>query len=111
MIDFSRLDKDRVNHWTLHSRRKLMQYKITPNSVKRVMRNPDRKEEGIAKGTIASMKRRDSNKFKKELWVMYQSRKNKKIIISTWIYPGVSEEGSSIFIPDDVWDELSKFKK
>lgn len=102
--------KDDHNYtWTVHSKGKLFQYSITPNSVKRVIRFPDRKEEGIAEKTIAVMKRKDTKSTKKELWVMYQTVGSKKRIISSWIYPGESPKGNEIFVPDEVWDEIAKF--
>jgi len=95
--------------WTFHSKGKLFQYGITPNNVKRVIRHPDRKQEGIAEETIAVMKRKDTKSAKKELWVMYQKIGAKKRIISAWIYPGESPKGKEIFVPDDVWVEIEKF--
>ncbi|MEA1925660.1 MAG: hypothetical protein U9M90_00235 [Patescibacteria group bacterium] len=95
--------------WTIHSKYKLVQYSISPNNVKRAIRYPDRKQEGVAENTIAVMKRKDTRSAKKELWVMYQNVGEKKRIISSWIYPGESPKGDEIFIPDDVWDEIKKF--
>lgn len=95
--------------WTVHSKYKLAQYAISPNNVKKAVRYPDRKEEGIAKETIAVMKRKDTKSQQKELWVMYQKAGGKKRIISTWIYPGESPKGKEIFVPDDVWEEIEKF--
>jgi hypothetical protein len=31
----------------------------------------------------------------------------KKKIISTWIYPGKTKPGAEIYVPDEVWLELS----
>ena len=100
---------DRKYFWTFHSRQKMFQYGVGPNTVKRVIRYPDRKEEGIAEKTIAVMKNKKT-KTKQELWVMYQNLGGKKRVISTWIYPGETPKGKEIFVPDDVWLELEKFK-
>lgn len=114
-------------YWTFHSKRKLLQYGIGPGLVKRVIRHPERKEEGIAERTIAVMKTK-GKKNPQEVWVMYQTAQNSKSktksleagggnlnsgkikIISTWIYPGVSPKGKEIFVPDEVWEELEKLK-
>lgn len=95
--------------WTSHSKYKLFQYAISPNSVKRVVKYPDRKEEGIAEKTIAVMRRKDTKSAKKECWVMYQNIGKKKRIISAWIYPGESPKGREIFVPDEVWIEIEKY--
>jgi hypothetical protein len=110
---------------------KLLQYGLSPNLVKTVIRKPDRVENGIAPKTTAVMKRKDSKKTKKEVWVMMQKHKtynmkheikihpvklrqsrtafggfNRVKIISAWIYPGVSPKGKDIYVPEDVWGEL-----
>ena len=107
-MNFKHPKDDHKYSWTVHSKQKLLQYAMGPNVVKRVIRHPDRKEEGIAPKTIAVMKRRDGKSSKKELWVMYQKVATKKRIISAWIYPGETEPGKEIFVPDEVWEELTK---
>jgi len=42
---------------------------------------------------------------------MYQMFKGKKKIISAWIYPGKTEPGAEIYVPDEVWEELQKTNK
>jgi len=104
--------KDDLNYiWTAHSKRKLFQYGLGPGVIKRVVRHPDRKEEGIAEKTVAVMKDKSSKSTKKELWVMYQMFKGKKKIISAWIYPGKTEPGAEIYVPDEVWEEIQKTNK
>ncbi len=107
-----KMPKDDLNYsWTIHSKQKIFQYGIGPNLVKRITRYHDRKEEGIAKKTIAVMKRRGkAESTKREIWVMYQLDGKKKKIISTWVYPGETKPGKKIEIPDDVWQELEKQK-
>jgi len=112
--------------WTTHSVFKMRQYGLSEQKVRSVIRNFDRKEEGIVKNTIAVMqpvspKIVDGKKtWKKELWVMYQERsKNNKLevknnlikssqvkIISTWRYPGISPERDPI--PEEILQELSE---
>ena len=113
--------------WTKHSVEKMLFYNLSENRLKRVLRNPDRKEEGIAPGTLAVMQRTGSKKYPTEIWLMYQTIKSKvkgpaprgrdspnrverqKIkIISAWRYPGTSPFGKEIPIPQDILEELNK---
>jgi len=83
--------------WTNHSERKMGYYRLSKQRVQRVLRNPDRKEYGIAPNTSAFMQKYGSKKHIKELWVMFQIikyQKYKKVkIISAWRYPGISPKG------------------
>jgi len=120
MMDIRAIKNDKSYFWTNHSKYKILQYNLSPTAIKRVIKYPERTEDGIAPDTTAVMKRKDGKKNKSEVWVMYQKNiknqiskiKNKKIsagkirIISAWIYPGVSPKGKEIFIPEDVWDEI-----
>jgi len=54
-------------------------YGISDSLVKRILRFPQRTEEGIALNTIASMKAAGSKRNQYELWVMYQVRKTGKL--------------------------------
>ncbi len=80
-----------------------------------ILRKPGRKEEGIAKGTIAAMQPAGTKKNPKEIWMMYQVVKSriknqrfKKIkIISAWRYPGVTPVGERPILPDDTALKLS----
>lgn len=119
--------------WTEHAKFKLKQYALSEQRIKRVLRSPYRKEEGIVKNTIAMMapvstKRVDGKEtWKQEIWVMIQKeRKNKaKIhpvksafggfasqkfngvkIISVWRYPGVSPKNNPI--PEDILREIGE---
>ncbi len=48
--ELSKIQKIRDNFlWTLHSKIKMTQYGLSSNLIKRVIRFPERKEEGIAK--------------------------------------------------------------
>ncbi|MDZ7611312.1 MAG: hypothetical protein U5L10_00960 [Candidatus Moranbacteria bacterium] len=97
--------------WTRHVVGKIFQYGITPNRVKRIINNPQRREEGIAPSTVAVMQKKSKKEDKGELWVMYQTVGGKKRVISTWVYPGVTPKGKEIFVPDEVWMEIEKYKK
>lgn len=121
-MDLKAIKNDRNYFWTNHSKYKLLQYSLSPGAVKKALRRPERVEEGIAPNTTAVMKRKDTKKTKRELWVMYQKniksqksklKKQKNIIpngkikiISVWIYPGVSPKGREIYVPEDVWKEI-----
>lgn len=94
--------------WTKHSIEKMQFYGLSENRLKRVLRNPNRKEEGIAPETLAVMQRTGSKKHPTEIWIMYQTVKLKVKIISAWRYPGVSPAGKKIPIPEDILEELNK---
>lgn len=96
--------------WTKHSVEKMRFYNLSENRLKRALRNPDRKEEGIALGTLAVMQRTGSKKHPTEIWLMYQNIGKKIRIISAWRYPGMSPKGKEIPIPKDILEELEKIK-
>src|SRR3989344_8681066 len=90
---------------TSHVKNKMLHYRLSEQKIKTILKNPARKEEGIAPKTTAVMKRNDTPKRKEELWVMFQEQrtkehKNKEIkklrIISAWRYPGISPKGKEI---------------
>ncbi len=109
---------DQRYSWTNHIKGKMIQYLISESLIKRIIKSPQRVEEGIAPQTIAAMQRTQSKK-PQEVWVMYklisqnsklktQNYNSKLKIISTWRYPGISPVGKKIYIPEDVWQELEK---
>lgn len=107
-MDIRNLKNDRGYFWTNHARYKLLEYGLSPTAVKNVVRRPERIEKGIAPNTTAVMRRKDSKKTKREIWVMHQKFGTKIKIISAWIYLGVSPEGREIFVPEDVWEEINQ---
>lgn len=126
-------DNDKYK-WTNHVKDKMIYYRISESLVKRIVRFPKRKEEGIAPGTTAVMQSAGGRKSKHEIWVMYQEiglrpisglksedksqrpekslsldfsfSTAKKRIISAWRYPGISPVGKPIPIPDEILQEL-----
>jgi hypothetical protein len=100
--------------WTTHSKFKMRQYKLSEKRVLRILRKPDRIEEGIAPNTIANMQITGTKKHPTEVWMMYQIKKSKiknqksKIIkiISVWRYPGRTPENQRPIIPKDTIEEL-----
>jgi len=114
-MQFKKPQNSEKIHWTKHSIEKMRFYNLSENRLKRVLRNPDRKEEGIAPRTLAVMQRSGTKKNPTEIWMMYQkikskikSQKSKRIkIISAWRYPGISPKGKEIPIPSDILEELN----
>jgi hypothetical protein len=113
---------------TRHAEFKMRQYGLSEQKVRGVIRNPRRREEGVAKDTVAVMQpvspKRDAKgaeTWKQEIWVMFQQRiKNQKSkikiddfapqrqikIISAWRYPGVSPKRNPI--PEEILREIEE---
>ncbi len=119
--------------WTKHSLAKMRFYGLSQQRVKRVIRSPQRIEEGIVKNTIAVMQppsfRNVNGKktWSQEIWAMYQIKSrnpkseirnaNEKLknllsddkqikIISAWRYPGVSPKNNPI--PEEILNEIQE---
>ena len=109
--------------WTNHSIDKMRQYGLSEQRVRSVLHTPKRKEDGVAPNTSAVMQSTGTKKHPSEVWVMYQEINsksqirdpnlpigmaipNKKRIISTWRYPGISPIRMVPEIPPEVWDIL-----
>ncbi|KKU89349.1 MAG: hypothetical protein UY20_C0013G0003 [Candidatus Yanofskybacteria bacterium GW2011_GWA1_48_10] len=126
---------DAKYHWTNHVVRKMMYYGLSPDRVKRIIRNPGRVEKGIAEDTIAVMQSAGTKSRPAEVWAMYALSKKarilserseskddrslgklgtpttaKKIIITAWRYPGISKVREEIPIPEDILEELKNIK-
>ena len=80
-------------------------YRLSEQRVKRVIRNPLRVEEGIADDTIAAMQS-FGNKKDKEIWVMVADTKEKRKIISAWIYPARTKAGEPL--PEEIIREFKE---
>jgi len=102
--------------WTWHVIEKMKYYRISSSLVKRIIRHPERTEEGIALNTIASMKVSGA-KRRQEVWVMYQLADSKKKetgsryekdgkikIITAWRYPGESPKRNPV--PIEILQEV-----
>jgi len=96
--------------WTKHSKAKMRQYRFSEKRVLRILRKPDRKEVGIAPGTIANMQITGTKKHPTEAWMMYQILKKPKgvKIISAWRYPGRTPAGERPIIPEDTLEEIAE---
>ena len=116
MIFLNLPSKEKI-HWTNHSKRKMRQYGFSEKRVLRILRKPDRLEEGIAPKTVAAMQIVGTKKNPKEVWMMYQtSRKKAKDksarvvkVISAWRYPGRTPANRPPVIPDDVMRDLQAY--
>ncbi|MBX4211753.1 MAG: hypothetical protein KW806_03130 [Candidatus Yanofskybacteria bacterium] len=105
-------------HWTQHVGRKMIHYGLSSSRVLRVIRAPERAEEGVAPGTVAVMQTAGSKAKPWEVWVMYREEikkktkdllhPNKKVIITAWRYPGVSPVREKIPIPSEIVAELER---
>jgi len=109
-------------YWTDHSKIKMKQYGLSVSKLLGILRKPERKERGIAPGTMAVMKTNKiffkekkitlANAWQKpkkapgEIWIMYRDAKKEgepiRKIISAWRYPGVTKPGEEIPIPEDI---------
>lgn len=85
--------------WTKHAKEKMRFYQLSERKLRKLIRNPDRKEEGIVPGTVALMQKAGSKKNPYEIWLMYQKVDKKIKIITAWCYPGISPKG--IPLPED----------
>ena len=85
--------------WTKHAKEKMRFYQLSERKLRKLLKNPDRKEEGIVPGTVALMQKAGSEKNPYEIWLMYQKVDKKIKIITVWCYPGISPKG--IPLPED----------
>lgn len=92
--------------WTNHVMRKMRFYGLTPSRVLRVIRAPERMEEGVAPGTLASMQTAGTTAKPWEIWVMWREDKKQKIVITAWRYPGTSPVRGAVPIPAGLVAEL-----
>jgi hypothetical protein len=110
--------------WTEHAKQKMKFYALSANRLKRILRNPERIEQGVAPHTVAVMQSNKSKKRPEEIWLMYRAIRSKGLtrkdirgpkieiekqkvrIISAWRYPGKSPPGPPP-IPDDIIKELN----
>ncbi len=105
--------------WTRHSLAKMKYYGLSQQRIKRVIKSPNRVEEGIVEKTIASMQSAGSKNHPYEIWVMYQISKskagsekpkfnflenNKLKVISAWRYPGKSPKNNPV--PEEILNEI-----
>ncbi|MFH1671797.1 MAG: hypothetical protein ABH889_03445 [Candidatus Portnoybacteria bacterium] len=110
---FLRFETEGKVFWTTHSEIKMRQYRFSAKRVLRILRKPDRKEEGILEGTIAVMQKTGTKKHPTEAWAMYIILKKPKGIkmISAWRYPGITPVGKMPIIPEDTLEEIEKLLK
>jgi hypothetical protein len=63
-MNFELLKKDTKYLWTQHVIRKMAFYGLSPDRVRRIIRNPKRVEEGVAENTIGVMQPSTNPKMK-----------------------------------------------
>lgn len=79
--------------WTGHSLYKLKYYQLSKQRITRVIRNPERIEEGIVSKTIAVMQptsvriKNGKKTWSQEIWAMYQLRRTRNLKRETQISP------------------------
>jgi len=96
--------------------RKMQYYGLTPSRVLRVIRAPERVEEGVAEGTLAAMQTAGTKAKPWEIWTMWKDtgksdgpfNVSKKVVITAWRYPGVSPVRERAPIPSDIVAELER---
>jgi len=96
-------------YWTRHIKEKMRYYGLGEGRLRRILRVPKRREDGIAPETIALMQNAGTKK-PTEIWLMYQLVGKKKKMISAWRYPGISPKGKQIPIPENIIEELRRDK-
>ena len=101
-------------HWTRHIKEKMREYQLSERRLLRILKNPERREEGIAPDTIAVMQT-GGRKHPYEIWLMYQIKKQKLkgkkiIMISAWKYPGKSPI-KKVPIPEGVLENFKEILK
>jgi hypothetical protein len=96
-------------HWTNHIKEKMKEYQLSERRLLRIFKNPERKEEGIAPETVAVMQT-GGRKRPYEIWLMYQERNSKIIMISAWKYPRKSPIRKPP-IPEEVLENLEEILK
>ncbi len=89
--------------WTRHAREKMRQYRLSESRVRRIIRHPERIEEGIAPNTVAAMQRAMSRR-RQELWTMYRLAGKQVRVITAWRYPGESPKRNPI--PHEILREI-----
>ena len=107
---------DHKFRWTHHVIRKMQYYGLTPSRVLRVIRAPERTEEGVAEGTLAAMQTAGTKAKPWEVWVMWKELDKstgplgvaKRVVITAWRYPGVSPVRERAPIPSDILAELER---
>lgn len=83
MFGAKKIKNSEKYQWTRHAQYKMQQYGLSPQRITRVIRNPERTEEGIVPKTIAvmqpaSIKFKDGRKtWSQEIWAMYQIKRIK----------------------------------
>ena len=95
-------------YWTRHIKEKMRYYGLSEGRLRRILKSPSRREQGIAPETVALMQLAGTKK-PSEIWLMYQLVGKSKRMISAWRYPGISPIGQPIPIPEEIMEELRSY--
>ncbi|MDZ4231388.1 MAG: hypothetical protein U1C52_01210 [Patescibacteria group bacterium] len=90
--------------WTFHARAKMNFYRLSEGRIRRVIKTPERVEEGIAEGTIALMQPQGQGKREHEIWTMVRDLGDRRRVISAWRYPGRTVPGEPL--PEEILKEF-----
>lgn len=88
----------------MHAKAKMGYYRVSESKVRRVIKTPERIEEGIAEGTIALMQPDGRGKREHEIWVMVRDIGQERRVISAWRYPGRTIQGEPL--PEEILKEF-----
>lgn len=100
-MQYKQLKNTATVQWTKHAAEKMRFYGLSEARVKRVIENPERREEGVAEDTVACMQSTGSEKRPTEIWVMFTEKKGKRHVVSAWRYPGKTKPRDPVPIPDN----------
>lgn len=96
--------------WTRHAMEKMRFYRLTESRVKRIIRHPERVEEGVLENGIACMQVAGGKNYS-EIWSMYvmekgdgEDKPSQIKVITAWRYPGKSPARDPI--PQNVMREI-----
>ena len=90
--------------WTIHVKAKMGYYRLSESKVRRVIKNPERIEVGIAEETVALMQPDGRGKREHEIWVMVRDLNKERRVISAWRYPGRTVQGQPL--PEEILKEF-----
>ena len=90
--------------WTIHVKAKMGYYRLSESKVRRVIKNPERIEVGIAEETVALMQPDGRGKRESEIWGMVRDLNKERRVISAWRYPGRTVQGQPL--PEEILKEF-----
>lgn len=91
--------------FTQHAQDKMRHYRLSESFVKRAIRHPVRREQGIiGPETVAVMKNPSTKKYS-EVWVLFIKGDHHSLrVISAWRYPGYAPKKDPV--PESILQEI-----